>query len=87
MTIAVAVRAIIQNVLRQHLDHSYLTRPSAGGADRVEVALLKQAQRGKYLGTKKGWTTAIMGQSCKRVQCVEVALEAPKICLKRPKRQ
>jgi len=87
MPVAVAIDAIAQDVIGQHLHLPDFPRPGALGARRVEIAPLLQRDRGHDLRAKQLGAAAVMRQRHQRVAGVEIALHRAEIGLKRPERQ
>ena len=87
MAIAIAINAVVQNILGQHLHHANLACPSAGGGGRVEIAAFEQGDGGQQLWPKQRRSAAIMGQGGQRIGGVEIALKGTVIGFKGPKRQ
>ena len=86
-TVPIAIRAAVQNVLGQHLDHPNLTGPSALRFFRVKIAACVQLERCKNLRAKQLRAPTILRQGEQRVERVVIALIYPEIRFKRPKGQ
>jgi len=87
MPVAVAIRAVFEDVAGQHLHHADLARPGTGGARRVEIAAAEQFHRRQHLRSEQAGPAAIMRQRHQRVAGVVIALEAAVIRLEGPERQ
>ena len=87
MPISVTIDTIVDNILRQHLHHANLSRPSPCRFGRAKVAMLVEFERRKNLRTEKLWPAAVMAECHQRIERVEIPLIRAVIRFKRPKRQ
>ena len=85
--ITIPVRAAVQNIFGQHLDHTNLAGPSALRLSRIKITAFVKLKRCKNLRTKQLRAPAIMRQGQQRIERVKIALIDPKIRFKCPKGQ
>ncbi|EPX87037.1 hypothetical protein Salmuc_03012 [Salipiger mucosus DSM 16094] len=87
MPVAVAVHAVLEDVLGQHLHHADLARPGACGAVRVEIPARVELDRGEDLRPEDLGPAAVVRERHQRVGGVEIALDGAVVGLEGPEGQ